>query len=75
MHCYSQIIKEVKKINRQAALGMARKLPLLKMRGYMEDSFGPNRYQQKPLLASSFYWRATPQGHDYWSAINKQIRW
>lgn len=62
---YGETIKVVKKINRQAALIMARKLPLLKQRGLMEESEGPGLHQDTIGLLHAFRFKATPQGVSY----------
>ena len=74
MNNYAKTIEKVKKVNRQAALIMARKLPLLKQRGRMEGSVGPSLKQPAPELESAFYWDSTPQGHEYWAKIATEIQ-
>lgn len=72
MHPYQQVINSVKPVNRQAALFLARRLPLLVMR----DPKGISTTQLKkyPTLISAFRWARTPQGVDYWADINERIK-
>lgn len=64
---YARLIQEVAKVDRKAALWMANKLP-----GYNKKhpvcSFLPDGN-----LARCFVWEETPQGHDYWADICREI--
>lgn len=70
---YGETIKQVKKVNRQAALIMARKLPLLKQRGLMEEFEGPGLHQKTVGLLNAFRFKATPQGVSYWWDICNEL--
>ena len=73
----NELINEVKKVNRQAALYMKRRLPLLVARKQF-PSVIPERYfkRDKPLsnsLMNSFSFGRTRQGVDYWFNIVEQL--
>lgn len=58
----NELINEVKKINRQAAIFLKRQIPLIMQRQnkciYLDDK-----------LANCFIWSDTPQGFNYWNNI------
>ena len=68
MNAYAKLINEVKKVNRQAALYMKRRLPLLNMRGRLESGLGV-----ESRLTSCFIFDETKQGVDYWFNIVDQL--
>lgn len=65
MNGYGRLIQRVKKVNRQAALIMARELPLLNRRGLLQNGLGNHS-----TLLESFVWEETKQGHKYWVKIH-----
>lgn len=77
MHLYAEMINKVKEVNRQAALIMVRKLPLINQR--MNTLYG--RYDSDhitltpsaSMLTEAFTWHNTPQGYDYWKSISDKI--
>ena len=73
MNEYAQLIKRVAKINRQAALWMARKLPLYVKRGLVEGVTPSEKYFTGRQLAGVMIFSTTPQGHDYWADIAAKI--
>ena len=70
MNAYLELINKVKKINRQAALIMARKLPLRQNRNYRLYLSSPEGSRD---LRGAFIFSKTPQGHDYWYNIFLQL--
>ena len=73
----NELINEVKKVNRQAALYMKRRLPLLVARKQF-PSVIPERYFQRPprlanTLTGAFEFSATKQGMDYWWNVVYQL--
>lgn len=69
MHPYQQVINDVKTINRQAALILARRMPLLLIRKQVDSA----EYFNRPHLKQAFFWASTPQGHDYWMNIARRL--
>ena len=71
------LIQQVKKINRQAALFMVKKVPLLVQRGKLHSTweFERNiiRLFNEDRLSSTFVFAETPQGHGYWYDISKKL--
>ena len=73
----NELIQQVKKINRQAALFMVKKVPLLVQRGKLHSSF----YTEKPFrrlvsrdcLPMTFDFAQTPQRFHYWGKISDQL--
>ena len=73
----NELINEVKKVNRQAALYMKRRLPLLVTRKQYPSS-NPERYFERPpqlcnSLIGAFKFSATKQGIDYWWNVVEQL--
>ena len=73
----NELINKVKKVNRQAALYMKRRLPLLVSRKQF-PSVIPERYfkRDEPLsntLVGAFPFSRTKQGVDYWFNIVEQL--
>ena len=72
----NELIQQVKKINRQAALFMVKKVPLLVQRGKLHstredaEDFTINPSEHLP---SSFVFRNTPQGFSYWNEISNEL--
>lgn len=73
----NELINEVKKINRQAALFMKRRIPLLVARGIVQSDIYEEVYLKRLLLRNKFIhtfnWETTPQGFSFWSNIYKQL--
>lgn len=73
----NELIQQVKKINRQAALFMVKKVPLLVQRGKLHSAWeferGDLRLFNEDRLPSTFFFEETPQGHDYWSILSHQL--
>lgn len=73
----NELINEVKKINRQAALFMKRRIPLLVARGIVTHSFPEERHLKKLILKNNlfdtFSFISTPQGFNYWNNISKSL--
>lgn len=70
-NAYGRLIQKVMKVNRKAAIKLARSIPSqicssekgLKVKG-------PNDNDD---LSSAFTWAATKEGHRYWSSVYKQM--
>ena len=73
----NELIQQVKKINRQAALFMVKKVPLLVQRGKLHSAWGNERLLRRlpneDRLPSTFNFAESPQGHEYWSYISYQL--
>jgi len=73
----NELINEVKKVNRQAALFMKRRIPLLVARGIVahndEREEHLKRLIPKDRLPDTFAFYTTPQGFLYWSNITKAL--
>ena len=73
----NELIQQVKKINRQAALFMVKKVPLLVQRGKLHSAFADeNHLRRLPeyyRLPDTFTFRCTPQGFCYWDKISNQL--
>ena len=69
---YGKLIQRVRKVNRKAALMLARKVPLQVQRGQIANfASGPEGCEDK--VRNIFLWGATPQGFDYWEEISRQL--
>ena len=73
MNEYAQLIKRVAKVNHQAALWMARKLPLYVKRRLVEGVTPAEKYFTGRQLAGVMIFSTTPQGFDYWADIATEI--
>ena len=73
----NELINEVKKINRQAALFMKRRIPLLIARGITQSDIYEEvelkRLVSRDKLIDTFCWNTTPQGFNFWCNISKQL--
>ena len=73
----NELIQQVKKINRQAALFMVKKVPLLVQRGKLHSAWEFERETlrlfNEDRLPSTFNFAESPQGHEYWSYISYQL--
>ena len=73
----NELIQQVKKINRQAALFMVKKVPLLVQRGKLhstwEDEQDLRRLTLNESLPDTFKFRQTPQGFRYWEKLSDQL--
>ena len=73
----NELIQQVKKINRQAALFMVKKVPLLVQRGKLHSTWDDEKdLLRLPLndsLPAIFYFAQTPQGFPYWDKISDQL--
>lgn len=71
------LIMRVAKIDRKAALFMARKVPLLVARGKLTSAFTDekhlNRLLQYDDLVDTFTFKETPQGFEYWDKIATEL--
>ena len=72
MNEYAQLIKRVAKVNRHAALWMARKAPLF-MRRRIITLREPGVYYDGGILHGAFVFERTPQGFKYWDEIATQL--
>jgi len=75
MNAYGRLIQRVKKVDRIAALRLARVLPLLAVQGKLKDGHSSNGFC--PLgysdLRGAFMWRLTSQGRTYWRNIHEKL--
>ena len=71
MHPYTQVINKVKQVNRQAALILAKQMPLLIKRGTVFSYIKLNI--TIPELSACFQFISTKQGSDYWWEICDKI--
>ena len=73
----NELIQQVKKINRQAALFMVKKVPLLVQRGKLHSTWDDEqdllRLPLNDSLPDTFKFRNTPQGFPYWNEISDQL--
>ena len=72
----NELIQQVKKINRQAALFLVKKVPLLVQRGKLHSTLQAARsFVKYPSndLPCAFVFEKTPQGHEYWYDISKKL--
>lgn len=73
----NELIQQVKKINRQAALFMVKKVPLLVQRGKIhltwDDENDLRRLLQNHCLPGTFAFSKTPQGFRYWAKISNEL--
>ena len=73
----NELIQQVKKTNRQAALFMVKKVPLLVQRGKLLSArYGEEhlrRLVSRDCLPRTFYFDQTPQRHEYWDKISDQL--
>ena len=73
----NDLIQQVKKINRQAALFMVKKVPLLVQRGKLHSTWEGERHLRRlpneDRLPSTFNFDETNQGHYYWSILSHQL--
>jgi len=73
----NELIQQVKKINRQAALFMVKKVPLLVQRGKLHSTWDDEKdLRRLPLrdsLPSTFDFAETPQDFPYWDKISDQL--
>lgn len=74
----NELIQQVKKINRQAALFMVKKVPLLVQRGKLlhstwDDEKDLLRLPLNDSLPAIFGFAQTPQGFPYWDKISDQL--
>lgn len=67
---YGKLIQRVRKVNRKAAIFMARQLPLLKRKGINIYLVSP---EWSTKLGGAFQWNKTPQGFEYWELVAKQL--
>ena len=71
------LIQQVKKINRQAALFMVKKVPLLVQRGKLhstwDDEQGLRVLFERSSLPVTFDFAETPQGFLYWDKLSDQL--
>lgn len=73
----NELIQQVKKINRQAALFMVKKVPLLVQRGKLHPTWDDEKdLLRLPLndrLPDTFSFAQTPQGFAYWDKLSDQL--
>ena len=73
----NELINEVKKINRQAALFMKRRIPLLVARGIVQHIISDERHLKRLVLRDklfdTFSFSTTPQGFNYWHDIIEEL--
>ena len=73
----NELIQQVKKINRQAALFMVKKVPLLVQRGKLHSTWDDERETlrlfNEDRLPSTFFFEETPQGFLYWDKLSDQL--
>ena len=73
----NELIQQVKKINRQAALFMVKKVPLLVQQGELHAIWdGEHDLLRLPLndrLPDTFSFAQTPQGFTYWDKLSDQL--
>ena len=73
----NELIQQVKKINRQAALFMVKKVPLLVQRGKLHSTWDDEKdLLRLPLndsLPAIFDFAETPQGFSYWNEIANEL--
>jgi len=80
MNAYGRLIQRVKKVDRIAALRLARELPLMAARGQLKRGHYGNGLTSseegriEDTIIDTFVWDLTPEGHDYWYDINKKER-
>lgn len=71
------LIMRVAKIDRKAALFMARKVPLLVARGKLTSNFTYEEHLKRLIsrnkLRYSFTFCETSQGHKYWMEISNKL--
>jgi hypothetical protein len=68
MEGYAELIQKVKKVNRQAALILARRMPLDAQRNPLINIVNSE------YITGAFLWQETPQNKEYWSNINYLLR-
>lgn len=73
----NELIQQAKKVNRQAALFMVKKVPLLVQRGKLHSAWeyerGALRLPNEDRLPSTFFFEETPQGFPYWDKLSNQL--
>jgi hypothetical protein len=65
---YRELVQKVKKVNRQAALVLAKQIPLQAKRNKKLA------LQDVERLLSAFVWRETKQGGGYWLALQEEVK-
>lgn len=70
-NAYGRLIQNVRKVNRKAAIKLARSIPfqICSSKNGLKTK-GPNDADD---LVSAFTWAKTKEGHAYWSSVYKQI--
>ena len=69
---YGRLIQRVRKVNRKAALMLARIVPLQVSRGQIGNFVsGPDGCKDE--IKNIFIWDRTPQGSAYWAAVSRQL--
>lgn len=73
----NELIQQVKKINRQAALFMVKKVPLLVQRGKLHSAWDDEKHlcrlPSEDSLPVTFVFAETPQGFSYWNEISNEL--
>lgn len=73
----NELIQQVKKINRQAALFMVKKVPLLVQRGKLHSTWSDEKHLRRlsnqKSLPETFDFSETSHGFRYWDNISNQL--